>query len=224
MSVTMTDYMEKSSHTPALVDFLLAHRISIEDQKNSTYDPSDAYANLAPTADSIKYKNVLKFKDLIPLFATTVASTEALERSLSYQKLPAWKTLLQNAETIRDIILVMRFFGAPLMANRMTDLHNLPVDDSYEKPLDTESARGFARFIISESYLPRPCVTVTSDGLINAEWEIPDYGTLILEFLPGNMVTYTVVLAETGYYGGLSRIDDVAKCIEPAIQRLISNE
>ena len=135
-----------------------------------------------------------------------------------------WKTLLQNAETIRDIILVMRFFDAPLMASRMMDLYNLPVDDSYEKPLDIESVRGFARFSIGESHLPHPCITITPDGLVNAEWEIPDYGTLILEFLPDDMVTYAVLLDETCYYGGLSRIDDVAKRIEPAMQQLMSHE
>ena len=142
------------------------------------------------------------------------------------QEPPAWQTRLENATTIDDIILVIKCFGRTPIANRLHYLYDLPTDEPNQKPMNLESLKGFALFIMNNTHLPYPDITLNPDGCITVEWYAVDHSTLILEFLSSELVEYLAVPPESAHPGqyssGVSSIDCVTDDVKQAIHRLMS--
>ena len=88
----------------------------------------------------------------------------------------AWQPQIENASTPEEIIGVLRQFNLDAIADRLTDLRTLVEDDPEESPMELESLRSLAIFLMSEireRQLPEPEIGVTPDGLIEIAWSLP---------------------------------------------------
>lgn len=180
--------------------------------------------------DDGEYEHVVHLSEQVSrITAELLAPIQHIRMQTTFnQEPPAWQTYLKNATTIEDIILVISYFGRSLIANRLYYLHGLPIDESYQKPMNLESVKGFALFIMNNAYLPYPDITVNPDGRVTIEWAVAGHGTLILEFLSSEYVEYLDVLEQSEpvrqrqYSSGVSPIDGVMDAVKPAIGKLMS--
>ena len=131
------------------------------------------------------------------------------------QEPPAWKKQLKSASTIKNVILNLKIFGKSSIADRLSYLYDIPVDEPYQKPIDLESIKGFALFIMDNVHLSYPDIVVNPDGRIVVEWRLEGRGTLIFEFLSSAHVEYLEVYHEhesasqRQYASGVSLIDNI---------------
>ncbi len=94
-----------------------------------------------------------------------------------------------------EILAVLRLFGLDAIADRLVYLHSLADDDPDESPIERESLRAMAFFLMSEQQLPDPQIGVTPDGFIQIEWHVPANGILAMEFLPSHLIRFAAVSA-----------------------------
>ena len=106
-----------------------------------------------------------------------------------------WPTRIAAESTHEGIIAVLRLFGLEDVANRLDYLRGLIADDPDETPMDVESLRAMALFLISERQLPDPQIGITPDGLMQTEWRTAPNGILAMEFLPSGSVRFAAVSA-----------------------------
>lgn len=143
------------------------------------------------------------------------------------QESPAWETHLKDAATVRDIILVIRLFGSSPIAERLDYLNGLPADEPDQKPMSLESVKGFAFFIMNNTWLPYPDITINPDGRVSIDWGETGRSTLILELLSSEYVEYLEVFRrpesarQRQYASGVSRISNIMDIIGPAMRRQI---
>lgn len=151
---------------------------------------------------------------------------EEMLQSYPSSIIPVPQTQLENIKKIEEIIWMIDRFVSQPMAARLTYLHQLPVDDDYEDPINLESVKGFALFIMNKPSLPYPQIGANPDGCVHAEWEGPSYGTVILEFLSSNFIQFTVIRPRSApqhprvYYTGVAPLEDVVQKIELDMRRL----
>lgn len=190
-------------------------------ERNLAFRYTDAYrlSGNRTNADDIDYESVVEPYKQFNKIADELPAT-------FNQDPPAWQTHLKNATTIEDIILVIKYFGWSSIADRLYHLYDLPVDEPYENPMNLESVKGFALFIMNNMHLPYPDITVSSDGRVAIEWDVVDHGGLILHFLSSEHVEYLEVLQQSEsahqkqYNSGVSSIDTVTDIIKHAIYQL----
>ena len=109
----------------------------------------------------------------------------------------AWRPQIENASTPEEIIDFLRQFNLNAIANRLTDLRKLVEDDPEESPMELESLRSLAIFLMSEihdRHLPEPEIGVTPDGLVEIAWSLPPHnGILAMDFLLSGQIQYTAI-------------------------------
>ena len=93
-----------------------------------------------------------------------------------------WNLHIDRARFHREITDIMRLFGRSSVADRLDHLHELCEDDTEDQPLNLESIRTLAKFILREGWLPRPQIGVTPNGLVTAQWRIQTDGIVVIEF------------------------------------------
>lgn len=98
--------------------------------------------------------------------------------------------LLEGASSHAAIIAVVEFAGRSGVADRLVYLRALDADDPGEPPMDLESLRAFAEFLLRELGLPDPEVGVNPAGLVQVEWDLPAGGLVAMEFLRGGMIRF----------------------------------
>ncbi len=106
-----------------------------------------------------------------------------------------WPTRIAAESTHEGIIAVLRLFGVEAVADRLSYLRSLSDDDPDETPIDVESLRAMALFLMSERQLPDPQIGITPDGLMQTEWRTPPNGILAMEFLPSGSIRFAAVSA-----------------------------
>ena len=92
------------------------------------------------------------------------------------RNLSRWQPQIENASTPEEIIDILRRFNLDATADRLTDLRTLVEDDPEESPMELESLRSLATFLMSEireRQLPEPEIGVTPDGLVEIAWSLP---------------------------------------------------
>lgn len=115
----------------------------------------------------------------------TTAQTKALP--------PPWQPLVISATTSEEIVAVFRLFGVEAVANRLSYLRSLSDDDPEERPIDVESLRAMALFLMRERQLPDPQIGITLDGLMQIEWRMPPSGILAMEFRHSEMIRFAAI-------------------------------
>ena len=118
--------------------------------------------------------------DWVPTWWGTSEDTGVEGSSL--QARVSWRLYLDIAKTCREITDLLRGFGRTSVANRIDFLQGLHDEDADEPPLEFESLRTLACFVLSEGKLPDPEIGLTPRGLAVGQWRIPPDGILAMEF------------------------------------------
>ena len=79
---------------------------------------------------------------------------------------------------------MLRRYGLGAIADRLSYLHGLAVDDPDEQTIAVDSMRELALFLMSERKLPDPQIGISPAGFAQAEWQVGERGILAMEFLP----------------------------------------
>ena len=141
-----------------------------------------------------------------------------------------WQPQIENASTPEEIIDILRRFNLAAIADRLTDLRELVEDDPEESPMELESLRSLATFLMSEireRQLPEPEIGVTPDGLVEIAWSLPPHnGILAMDFLISGKIQYTAISApaqhgaERETASGTSTKDQIMKDVQSFISLL----
>ena len=114
---------------------------------------------------------------------------------------------IRKATDGEEIAALLNLYDLGSISDRLTYLHKLPADDPDEKPIDLESVRRFAFFIIMNRHrLFEPQISISPDGFVGAEWWMADRGILSVEFLPSEDVKFATIFWQ-------ARHDDAQRCI-----------
>lgn len=105
-----------------------------------------------------------------------------------------WRELIRGAKTKGEIISTLRSGGAAVPASRLAYLDGLAESEPGERPVNLESLRGSALFIMENPQLPEPQITVSYDGLVYLGWKLRNDGVLGMQFLPSALVRFTAAL------------------------------
>ena len=108
---------------------------------------------------------------------------------------PNWQHEISAVRTQGEIVAVLRLFGLDAIADRLGYLRSLADDDPDESPIEIESLRAMALFIMRQRRLPDPRIGVTPGGLMQIEWQVPPNGILAMEFLPSGLIRFAAISA-----------------------------
>ena len=137
-----------------------------------------------------------------------------------------WSTEIETVTTRQEIIAVLRLFGRHAISDRLLTLQELIDDDDQQEPMNIDSLRSMARFLLKESVLPHPQVAVSPGGLLQAEWRIADRGTVAMEFLADRFVSFAAMSVPAEGEESWLRVsgavpaDDVVDAVSPIATRL----
>ncbi len=154
-------------------------------------------------------------------------STIHREEHAFWQLLPeTWRMdILHLIMSEHDVITKIRDCGLNLIAERLDYLRKLPIDSQYEKSIDLESLSNFAHFVMDNPKLPRPQITVSPDGFINAEWFIEEYGDLSVEFLSSGDIMFSILIqssdASPKFTNGVQDMNEVMRIVKPFMDVLM---
>lgn len=139
---------------------------------------------------------------------------------------PSWRSEIKSANSREEIIAVLRLFGLNSIADRLRYLRTLANDDADEPPIEIESLRAMALFLMSERQLPDPQIGVTQDGLAQIEWRIPTDGILAMVFLSSGLIRFAAMCKSTQHSGerlnvhGTFSKDHALAALKPFTSRL----
>ena len=153
-----------------------------------------------PTGESSNTLAPLSKRAFETMFNAVDQQREILESRLIIARTrisprPAWRSEIQSASKREEIIAVFRLFGLNAIADRLGYLRSLSNDDPDEPPVEIESLRAMAFFLMSERQLPDPQIGVSSDGLAQIEWQLPAGGILAMVFLSSGLIRFAAVSA-----------------------------
>ena len=107
-------------------------------------------------------------------------------------KQPIFRVQINSAKNKNSIIDIINDSGLNAIAERLLYLDKLPVSDPDDRSIALESLRGFASFIVDRPRFPKPRISISPDGLVNAEWD-KDHDTLAMEFSEANGVRFAAI-------------------------------
>lgn len=125
--------------------------------------------------------------------------------------------------TVPEVIDMARRAGLGKVADRISYLYNLPVDND-DDPMDPDSARSLVSFLIKHHQeLPETGITMNPEGHVHGDWEFAEDIDVEVQFLPSGDVwfDYESKDADTGYFrsreSGTVTPDDMLKKIMPLV-------
>ena len=173
-------------------------------------DYEDAISQILPSDTQIRYSPSCSNERKL----STLSSDTPLQEILS------------NITSERDVIDVIQSCGLKQIADRLDYLCSLPVDEQHEAPIQIESLYLFAHFVMERLWLPYPQITVSPDGYINTEWTIKKYGDLAIEFMPSDVIRFSILYRSLNvtpkFVNGIQDVDEVVRIIKPFIDQLTS--
>ena len=172
-----------------------------------------SYPDLASDRESTEYQK--PSPDIH--FTSWLADTDKHEDIISW---------LADTDKHEDIIVVLRLHGLDKATDRLNYLLLAAADDPDEAPIELESLRQLARFLIVEQQLPHPRIAVSPDGLMQIEWHSEDSGIIAVKFLLDGKVQFAGVAGRIGQgiererVSGTLQKDDMMRALHPFISRL----
>lgn len=139
-----------------------------------------------------------------------------------------WPKSIINAKSKETIIAVLRF-KSETIADRLQYLKEITEDESGETPIEIESLRRSAIFIMENPQLPNPQITISGDGLVYLRWSLKNKGVLGVQFLPSSPVRFTAIV-DTPHPGsqrwsvsGVLQPSDMMNAIKPFTEQLLQS-
>ena len=93
----------------------------------------------------------------------------------------------------QEIIEVLRLTNLGAAASRIDYLNSLDDDDPDEAPIQVDSLRHLALFLIEERSLQEPRIGVSPDGLMQIEWRLEHDGILAMQFLGAGQIQFAAI-------------------------------
>ena len=135
---------------------------------------------------------------------------------------------LADATSHEEVATLLRSAGLHALAQELDDVRDLAVEDQEQRPMDVESLKTFAEFMLKWPRLATASIGVNEDGFVDAQWFLsstiesgyvaPDdrgfwgdgRGMLVVIFLPNGMARFA---ANSGpAVGGKIRLRKSATC------------
>ena len=135
---------------------------------------------------------------------------------------------LEGAPSISGIVEILQSLNFEKSADRIAALHQMCNEDANEHPLDVDSVRHLARFLVSEPQLPAPRIAVSPDGLMQIEWRLPPGGIVAIQFLIDGRLEFAAIEGsatpqdQRDHVGGAHHKDFVLNAITPFLNQAIS--
>ena len=128
---------------------------------------------------------------------------------------------INSAKNKSAIISLINNSGQNAIAERLLYLDKLPISKPDDKPITLESLRGFASFIIDRWKVLKPRISISPDGLVNAEWD-KDNGTLAMEFSEMDRIRFAAIFYSEStpqHTSGVLSIDNMTEIHKSLIKR-----
>ena len=135
-----------------------------------------------------------------------------------------------KAASENEIIDLLRDVELEPIADRLVYLQECVADDPEEEPMDLESLKQFASFIMSERQLRQPRIGVNPDGFIQAEWELTTDGGIAMNFLPSGFIEFAAISAPATHkvqrirVSGTLAKDNALRDLAPFFSRLTTRQ
>ena len=118
-----------------------------------------------------------------------------------------------------EIISTLRRRDMTKIADRLTSLHEHAIDDPDDAPMNIESARHLASFILSDHGLGNPLIGMNPDGILGATWRLDDRVVIDIEFPPVGKIRYAA-LGPRPYPGALRRFTSGQSAVDDALREI----
>lgn len=107
-----------------------------------------------------------------------------------------WRAELHAAEQSAEIIALLRLFGLEAVADRLALLQEFEMDsEPDDRPMQLESLRQLALFLMSQRQVVDPEIGVSPDGIAQVEWRVGGKGILAIKFLPSGLIRFAAISA-----------------------------
>ena len=133
---------------------------------------------------------------------------------------------IAEAGTVDEVVEALRAFGLSGVAERLTYLVDLSIDDPEEPPLNFESLLALADLLVSHDRVSEPTISTDPVGLLLAEWRVPPDGLMAFEFWPGGRIQFAAISApadrdteRASVYGTLPK-DEALAALAPFMTQL----
>ena len=131
------------------------------------------------------------------------------------------------AATPDEVIEALRVFGLVEVAERLAYLRSLEDDLAEdEEPMQLESLRALALLLIERPELPKPGIGVSTEGMLQVEWDIVPEGMVVMAFMLGGVINFAAASGspELGRVrpriSGLAACDDALTALAPFMTQL----
>ena len=146
------------------------------------------------------------------------------QKHLIQRLLARW---LAESKKEDEITTLLRLQGLDAVADRVSYLQHVVADDPDEPPIELESLRYLAQFLIRESELTLPRIGVSPDGILQIEWLLVDDGIVAMWFLVDGNIEFAAVAGkiQTGNQrervSGILRKDKIMQALWPFASELM---
>ena len=117
-----------------------------------------------------------------------------------------WQSMWADEPQSDSIINKLSDNGHHDIVEQLTDLYKMADEDGEEIML--QSLWQFALFMM-RSQQPIPEIGINPDGFIQAIWKVPNYGNLVMDFLPSNDVVFSILFNQDTLGGQQRRVSGV---------------
>ena len=207
-TITLSDTnREKSVETSALLQYLnIKPQNSMQDTELSQQWTGSNLAlqsrdTLTPFEEFFSALKKYAFEPILGTSSIVVLPQDMHHTGLRHNAIPkksliVCKTLITDAATCEEIVAAIRYGGWNAIADRLTYLRSLVLDDPDEIPIQIESLRNLALFIANrqQQQLPEPQIGINPDGFACTEWRIANHGILAMDFLPSGQIRFAAIL------------------------------
>lgn len=135
---------------------------------------------------------------------------------------------ISNAKTEDDIVRITSQASKDYVETYISYLHKLMAEDGDDYSVHLESLKNFVMFLLDHSSILHSQIGVTPNSFVDVIWDAPDYTTtLVMEFLPVNQISYTVVkrshdmTQKPQYVSGRVSSETIMEHIKPICPQLV---
>ncbi len=168
---------------------VMHHESDVSVLQRVTDDPHAKYANIV-----LELSNGL-------LTSNTASSSQRTEKDTRHRvEIPRILFAhicahVENANTAERAIDALNFFKfADATANRLAYLCKAAGEE--HETIELQSLRGFIMFVMRRWLPPPTQIGITADGLIQAVWRLPRFGTLVMNFLKLGDIAFTCLYSQ----------------------------
>ncbi len=179
----------------------------------------------------IEIKLNIEKESLVPPISQSISDSR-IKEMLDVSLMLDWRRSISNSNSVEEIITVLRSAGLTTIAKRLTDLKEITDEESDGNPINIESLRIAARFImeniIENTWMPNPEITVSYEGLIYLRLQSGLKDTLGMKFLPSTSIRFTAIMhnpslnSKRWSVSGFMSSDDMLRTVKPFIDKLQS--